>query len=296
MQDKNNLENSEWDLVIEPNTKGSILNFKEILRYRDLLFLFVKRDFISLYKQTILGPLWVVIQPILTTITFFIVFTKIAGVGTGGVPPILFYMLGVTVWVYFADCVTKTSDTFIQNQNIFGKVYFPRLVVPFSLIITNLIKFGVQFLLFLIIYTFYFFFYGNVSVDGPNWGLSWQAVLVPLLLITMAFLGLGVGLVISSLTTKYRDLRFLIQFGIQLAMYGTPVVWPLSSVSAQYQWILALNPMTSIVETFKAAFFGTDFAVFDWYHIIYSLGVSIIVLLIGMKLFSGVERSFMDTI
>ena len=257
--------------------------------------LFVKRDFISLYKQTVLGPLWVVIQPILTTITFFIVFTKIASIGTGGVPPILFYMLGVTVWTYFSDCVIKTSDTFITNQNIFGKVYFPRLVVPLSLVITNLIKFGIQFLLFLLVYLYFALFTGG-EADPNAWSLSWQLALIPVLLFAMAFLGLGVGLIISALTTKYRDLRFLIQFGIQLAMYGTPVVWPLSGIPEEHQWKLAINPMTGVVETFKVAFFGADFAVFNWAYLGYSFGFSFIILLIGMRLFAKVEKSFMDTI
>jgi lipopolysaccharide transport system permease protein len=286
-----------WDLIIRPKNEGTALNISELLRYKDLLILFVKRDFISLYKQTILGPLWVVIQPILTTITLYIVFTKIAQVGTGGVPEILFYMIGVTVWTYFADCVLKTSDTFILNQNIFGKVYFPRLIVPFSLVITNLVKFGVQILLFLAVYAFYEFgVEKTANIEGEVWGMAWQMFLLPVLLVTMAFLGLGVGLIISALTTKYRDLRFLIQFGIQLAMYATPVVWPLSKIDEKYQWILALNPMTGIVESFKVAFFGETFAVFSWFNLAYSFVFSLIVLLIGMKLFSRVEKSFMDTI
>lgn len=282
----------EWDLVIKSEAEHTAFNLGELLRYKDLLVLFVKRDFISLYKQTVLGPIWVVIQPILTTITFYIVFTKIAAVGTSDLPAIPFYMLGITVWTYFADCVLKTSDTFIVNQNIFGKVYFPRIVVPLSLIITNLIKFAIQFVIFILLYLVYYF----IIEANPVWGISTYLLLFPALLIIMAALGLGIGLIISSLTTKYRDLRFLIQFGIQLAMYATPIVWPLSLLDESIQWKLMLNPMTSIVETFKVAFFGTDFGVFKWYGLSYSFVFAMVVLFVGLKLFTRVEKSFMDTI
>lgn len=293
MESSQKENNSNWDLVIKAEGKGNNFSLRELIRYKDLLILFVKRDFISLYKQTVLGPLWVVIQPILTTITFFIVFTKIATIGTSGVPPILFYMLGITVWTYFSDCVIKTSDTFIVNQNIFGKVFFPRLIVPLSIVLTNLIKFGIQAALFISVYLVYALF---IEPNG-NWGISWMHLgLVPVLILIMAALGLGVGLIISALTTKYRDLRFLIQFGIQLAMYATPIVWPLKTIPVEHQWKLALNPMTGIVETFKAAFYGLDFAVFDWLFLGYSALFSLIVLFIGIKLFSRVEKSFMDTI
>lgn len=288
----------DWDLVVKPKGKGASFSLSELLRYKDLLLLFVKRDFISLYKQTILGPLWVVIQPVLTTVTFLVIFTKIAEIGTNGVDPILFYLLGTTVWTYFADCVVKTSDTFIVNQNIFGKVYFPRLIVPLSLVITNLIKLGVQFVLFLGVYCVFLFVIGfdphPETCTMP--GISWQIVLIPVLLLIMAMLGLGVGLIISSLTTKYRDLRFLIQFGIQLAMYATPVVWPLSRISEEYRWIALINPMASISETFKVAFFGADFGVFHWLHLAYSGALALIVLLIGVRIFSRIEKTFMDTI
>lgn len=292
MSKSNDQNQVEWDLIIKSKEEQTAFNFAELLRYKDLLVLFVKRDFISLYKQTILGPIWVVIQPILTTITFYIVFTKIAEIGTTGLPAILFYMLGVTVWTYFSDCVIKTSDTFIVNQNIFGKVYFPRIVVPLSLIITNLIKFGIQFVIFLLLYLVYFFF----IEEDPAWSISSYGLLFPVLIIIMAALGLGIGLIISSLTTKYRDLRFLIQFGIQLAMYATPIVWPLSILDESVQWKLMINPMTSIVETFKVAFFGADFGVFNWGGLGYSFLFAIAVLFLGLKLFTRVEKSFMDTI
>jgi lipopolysaccharide transport system permease protein len=291
MQNKFDKTTQEWDLTILPSSeKKKTFNFSELKNYKDLLFLFVKRDFISLYKQTILGPLWVIIQPILTTATFYIVFTKIATIGTGGIPPILFYLIGVTSWTYFADCVSKTAETFIANQNIFGKVYFPRLIVPLSLVITNLIKFGVQIVLFIAVY-FSFLIFTEFEV-----GISWQISLIPLLIVIMAMLGLGVGLIISALTTKYRDLRFLISFGIQLVMYGTPVVWPLSNIPEEHQWKLMLNPMTSIIESFKVGIFGEDFGTFNVIGLLYSLTFGVIVLIVGFKMFTRIEKSFMDTI
>lgn len=288
----------DWDLIINPTSSSRLTSFSELFRYKDLMMLFVKRDFISLYKQTVLGPLWVVIQPILTTITFFIVFSKIANIETDGIPPILFYMLGVTVWAYFSDCVVKTSDTFIVNQNIFGKVYFPRMIVPLSLILTNLIKLGIQFVLFVLVYLVFANFIGfDVNKDtGEIAHMSWHLVLIPVLIVLLAALGLGFGLIISGLTTKYRDLRFLIQFGIQLMMYATPVVWPLSKVSEQYQMIAALNPLAGILETFKVAFFGMDNGVFNWFYLGYSAVFAFLVLIIGVKLFGRVEKTFIDTI
>jgi lipopolysaccharide transport system permease protein len=286
-------DSDNWDLVIDTKNSNTTFNLKELIRYKDLILMFVKRDFISLYKQTILGPLWVIIQPVLTTITFTIVFGKIAQIDTGeNVPSVLFYMLGVTTWAYFADCVTKTSDTFTTNQNIFGKVYFPRIVVPLSIVISNLIKFGVQFGLFLILY-FYFYFFKE-----PSFQPSTLIFLTPVLLLAMAILSLGVGIIISSLTTKYRDLKFLIQFGIQLAMYATPIVYPLNSpsINDNYRFILQLNPMTNIIEGFKAAFFGYSEGVFSWFWISYSIIISITIMFIGSKIFNKIEKSFVDTI
>jgi lipopolysaccharide transport system permease protein len=290
------MDQSEWDLIIEPDNKKTGKIFNELFRYKDLILMFVKRDFISLYKQTVLGPLWVVIQPILTTITFYIVFGRIAEIGTGEIPQILFYMLGITTWTYFSDCVLKTSETFSANQNIFGKVYFPRMVTPLSIIITNLIKLGIQLVLFLVLFIYYKFFTENTI--APNWKL----LLTPILILNMAIFGLGIGLIISSLTTKYRDLKFLIVFGVQLAMYATPIVYPLTKVTENYRWILQLNPMTNIIETFKEGFFGegsgyqTFFGIDYGLNLIYSFLISIIILIIGSKLFNKVERSFMDTI
>ncbi len=285
------IKEDKWDLIIDADNTQSKFNFKELIRYKDLIFMFVKRDFISLYKQTILGPLWVIIQPVLTTITFTIVFGKIAQIDTGkGLPPVLFYMIGVTAWSYFSDCVTKTSETFIANQNIFGKVYFPRLVTPLSIVITNLIKFAIQFTLFLSIYL-YFIIFTNIQLQ-----ISTYILLTPILILTMAILGLGIGLIISSLTTKYRDLKFLITFGIQLAMYATPIVYPLKNVPNNYQWILQLNPMTNIIETFKVGFFGIENGIFNLTFFLYSILVSIFILVIGVKLFNKIEQNFMDTI
>ena len=282
-----------WDLVIEANHREASFNLSELKRYKDLILMFVKRDFISLYKQTILGPLWVIIQPVLTTITFTIVFGKIAQIDTGeNVPSVLFYMIGITAWNYFSDCVTKTSDTFTTNQNIFGKVYFPRLVVPISIVISNLIKFAVQLLLFLLIY-FYF-----IIIKPVNFYPSIILLMTPVLVLTMASLSLGIGAIISSLTTKYRDLKFLIQFGIQLAMYATPIVYPLNSpgISEKYKFILQLNPMTNIIEGFKVAFFGSSEGVFSWVWMLYSIVISVIILFIGSRIFNKMEKSFVDTI
>ncbi len=290
-QESQHKSNTDWDLIIESKSSKSSFSLNELIKYKDLIFMFVKRDFVSLYKQTILGPLWVIIQPILTTITFTVVFGKIAKIDIGeGLPPVLFYLLGITTWTYFSDCITKTSETFTANQNIFGKVYFPRLTTPLSVVITNLIKLAIQFVLFLGIY-FYFILFTDVSIQ-----ISWQLALIPILIILMAFLGLGIGLIISSLTTKYRDLKFLITFGVQLAMYATPVVYPLKNVSEDYRWILQLNPMTNIIEAFKIGFFGTGNGVFSLYYLGYSALITIIIFFFGLHLFSKIEKTFMDTI
>lgn len=271
---------------ISPKKNLFDINTKEIWKFSDLLFLFVKRDFISIYKQTILGPLWFFIQPILTTIIFTIVFGRIAGISTDGVPPILFYIAGITCWNYFAECLTKTSNTFIENQNIFGKVYFPRLIMPISIVFSSLIKFGIQFLLFLVIYFYYLY---NDSVS-PNIYL----LLFPLLIIFSGILSLGFGIIITSLTTKYRDLRFLIQFGIQLWMYATPIIYPLSTLEGKLKTIALINPMTSFIETFKYGFLGHG--TFNWYYIAYSLIFTIIILIVGLFIFSKTEQNFMDTV
>ena len=280
-------ENSGWTMEIRSRSGWFDIDMAELWRYRDLILLFVRRDFIAYYKQTILGPLWFLLQPLFTTLVFTIIFSNIAHISTDGIPPFLFYMAGTVGWTYFASCMTQTSHTFIINAGIFGKVYFPRLVVPISGVISNLLSFAIQFGLFLL---FLFWFYLNGSAIQPN---VWIFI-VPLLLVQMAALGLGMGILISSLTTKYRDLSLALGFGVQLWMYATPVVYPLSQIPAQWQWLFALNPMTGIVETFRYAFFGSG-AIQPWILGV-SFAVTILILVIGIILFSRVEKTFIDTI
>ena len=273
--------------TIKPKKSLLDINIKELLAFKDLLFLFVKRDFISVYKQTILGPLWFFLQPILTTVIFTFVFGRIAGLPTDGMPQALFYLSGITCWNYFADCLTKTSSTFIDNQNIFGKVYFPRLITPLSIVMSSLIKFGIQFFLFLL---YYFYELSNYDTIQGNFAIF----LIPILIILMGFLGLGLGMIISSLTTKYKDLRFLVQFGIQLWMYITPVIYSLSSLTGKARIIALLNPMTSIIETFKYAFFGAG--TFNVLHLAYTTVITFVVLIAGVLIFNRTEQNFMDTV
>lgn len=276
-----------WDLTIMPQTHWYDLRIKEIFKYKDLLFLFVKRDFISIYKQTILGPLWFFIQPIITAITFTVIFGSLAKISTDGLPQILFYMCGITLWNYFADTLTKTADTFSSNVNIFGKVYFPRMIVPLSVVVSNLIKFGIQFLLFLCVWIYYLI---QTDLIHPNKML----VLIPYLIILIGFMALSFGIIISSLTTKYRDLKFLVTFGIQLMMYASPIVYPLSIVPEKYKWIIVANPVTSIIESFKYAFLGVG--EFNWFYLGYSTLFTIMLFMIGLVIFHRVEKSFMDTV
>lgn len=279
--------NNHWDLVVKPNSKWYDLRLIEIFKYKDLLLLFVRRDFISVYKQTVLGPLWFFIQPLITAITFTVIFGNLAKISTDGLPQILFYMCGITLWNYFSDTLIKTSDTFAANASIFGKVYFPRMIVPLSVVLSNLIKFGVQFLLFLGIWI-YFLLPGNII--HPNLTL----LLVPFLILLMGIMGLSFGIIISSMTTKYRDLKFLIAFGVQLIMYGSPIVYPLSLVPEKYKWIILANPVTSIIEAFKYAFLGVG--EFSWLYISYSIFFTIVLFIIGLIIFHKVEKSFMDTV
>ncbi len=277
-----------WTTVIKPHNKLWEVDFKELWRYRDLFMMYVKRDIITMYKQTILGPLWFVIQPAITTIMYMVVFGGIAGISTDGLPQPLFYLAGICLWQYFADCLNKTSSTFISNQGIFGKVYFPRLVAPLSTIVSGLVKLGIQILLFVIVYI-YFLAIGT-PVE-PNWALS----LFPLLVIMIAGLALGFGIIISSLTTKYRDLTILFTFIVQLWMYGTPVIYPLSSIpEGKIKLLMQLNPITPIVETFKYGTLGTG--EFSWNMLGYSFCFMLVVLSIGIVLFNKVQRSFMDTV
>ncbi len=281
---------NDWDIIIEPRKKLFSLDLGEVWRYRDLLVMYVKRDIVTMYKQTILGPLWYVIQPLFTTIMFMFVFGGIAGIPTDGLPQPLFYMAGIVCWNYFSECLTKCSETFNANQHIFGKVYFPRLVVPFSITISSMLKMAIQFILFIVIYIFYIF-------KGYTPNITWYILLVPILIIMLAGLGLGFGLIISSMTTKYRDLRFLVSFGVQLWMYITPVIYPLSILKdnyPKYVWAIVVNPLTSIIETFKIAFLGQG--TFEWTYLLYSLVFTIVVMFFGMLTFNKVQRSFMDVI
>ena len=274
-------------MVIRPKTGWFDLHLSDLWRYRDLVTLFVRRDFVSQYKQTILGPLWFIIQPLLITLTFTLIFGNIAQLSTDGLPKILFYLSGVTAWSYFADCLTKTSETFNANAAIFGKVYFPRLAVPVSIVISSLIRFGIQLGLFL---GFYFYFLARGAAIHATVAL----VLLPLLILLMAALGLGAGIIVSSMTTRYRDLRFLVQFGVQLLMYSTTVIYPLSKIPEHYRWIMLANPMTSIIETFRCAFLGTG--VFSWLNLGYTAGFAAALLAAGVLLFNHVEKTFMDTV
>ncbi len=284
----NDIQEENWDQIIEPRGKLLDLNLKEVWKYRDLLWLFVKRDFVAQYKQTILGPIWHFIQPIFTTIVFLMVFGKIANIPTDGIPPVLFYMSGISIWNYFSACLTATSNTFVANAGIFGKVYFPRLVIPLSTVMSNIVKFGIQFLLLMAVIGWYGYQTGQF-----HFGISW--LLIPLLVLMMAGLGLGLGIIISSLTTKYRDFNVLIGFAVQLLMYATPIAYPLSFLKDKsYAAWIAWNPLTPIVEAFRFALFGIGTV--NTQGLLYSGAFIVIVLFLGMVIFSKVERSFMDTV
>ncbi len=278
---------SENITTIEPKKSLFDLKLKEIWAYRDLLFLFVKRDITVIYKQTIFGPLWFIIQPLITTIMFLVVFNGIAGISTDGIPPIVFYLAGITIWNYFAESLRLTSDTFVKNTAIFGKVYFPRVIMPISVVISTLVKFIIQFCLFLIVYLFYFF---TTETLSPNITLF----LIPAYIIIIGFLTLGFGLAISAITTKYRDLTFLVQFGIQLWMYATPVIYPVSKIPEQYQVYVMLNPVAPIVEAFKYAFTGSGS--FLPGALLYSATFAILFFVFSLAIFNRTEKSFMDTV
>lgn len=286
------MQKDEWLYEIAPKGKLLSLNFKEIWRYRDLLLMFVKRDIVTYYKQTILGPLWFLIQPVVTSIIQFIVFFKIAKIESDGIPYFLFALAGNTLWFYFSECFKSTSDTFKANQNIFGKVYFPRVIMPLSVTISSLVKFGIQFLLFLTVLGYYLF---NGFAIEPKWTI----VFTPVLLLVMALISLGFGMIISSMTTKYRDLTFIVSFGISLYMYITPVVVPTSTAVKELtpyglQNLVYLNPLTSVFEFFKFSFLGQG--TFTSFGLIYSLIFSVAVFLAGLVVFNKTEKSFIDTI
>ena len=278
----------DWTLVIRPHNRLFDLHLEDVWRYRDLLWMFVRRDFVAVYKQTILGPLWFFIQPLLTTLIFTIIFSGVAKIPTDGFPAMLFYLAGMTPWNYFSTCLTKTSNTFVANAGIFGKVYFPRLIVPLSIVVSTIIQFGIQFLLFIAVLVYYLMAGAAIS---PQWG--WIVVLTPALVLLMAALGLGAGIVVSSLTTKYRDFTFLIAFGVQLMMYATPIIYPMSSIPEKWRWLIQLNPMTAPVEAFRAIFLGGPI---PWSALGFSTAITAALLFVGIIIFNRVEKSFMDTV
>jgi lipopolysaccharide transport system permease protein len=281
-------EENYWTEEITAKSGWLSLQLNELWRYRDLILLFVNRDFISVYKQTILGPVWFFLQPLLTTLTYGIIFGNIAQLSTDGLPKILFYMSGVVTWQYFSSCLNKTSGTFINNAGIFGKVYFPRLVIPIANVIGALISFLIQFSFFVLLMLYYKF------VENANIHPNAYILLTPLLLLLMALLGLSIGIIISSLTIKYRDLNFLVAFGVQLLMFATPVIYPLSVVKGRYRELLYLNPLTEVIEIFRYGFLGAG--TININHLIYSFVFTFILLVISIIIFNRVEKTFMDTV
>ncbi len=277
-----------WDLEIKPQSSVFNLHLKDVWAYRDLLWLLVRRDFVSFYKQTIFGPLWFFIQPIFTTITFTFIFGNLAKISTDLAPAPIFYMAGTVAWNYFADSLNKTSTVFRDNASIFGKVYFPRLIMPLSIVFSNLVKFGIQFILFIILLLYYLF-------EGDKVEPNWYILLFPVIMLLMAILGLGLGLIITGLTTKYRDLTFVVSFGVQLLMYATPVIYPLSAAPAKYRSIIALNPMSGLIETFRYGFLGGN-GHFYLGAFVYSIVASLVVFLVGLIVFNNVEKNFVDTV
>lgn len=279
---------TEWE--IKPQQSILDLKIRDTWEYRDLLGLLVRRDFVSFYKQTILGPLWFFIQPVFTTIIFTFVFGNLAGISTEGLPGPLFYLAGITTWNYFAECLTKTSTVFKDNASIFGKVYFPRLIMPLSIVVSNLVKFGVQFLLFLSVMLYYL-------LQDADFSPNIYILLFPFLMLLMAALGLGLGMIISAMTTKYRDLAFLVTFGVQLLMYATTVIYPLSVAKSkypEYSWIIEYNPMTTIIETFRFGFLGEGS--FNWITLGYTSLTTALILVTGIVIFNKVEKNFVDTV
>ncbi|WP_211267545.1 ABC transporter permease [Pseudotamlana agarivorans] len=289
-----NQNKDKWLYTISPKRKLIELNFEEIWRYKDLLFLFVKRDIITVYKQTILGPLWYLIQPLFTTLTFTLIFNNLANIPTGnGIPAFLFNLAGLSCWDYFSTCLTSTSNTFKSNQGIFGKVYFPRVITPLSVVISNLVRFGIRLLVFTGFYVYFVFFTDAASNASPTYAL----LLLPVLIALMALLGLGIGMIISSLTTKYRDLTYLVGFGMQLLMYGSAVMYPLSYFKEklpEYSWIIEYNPVTTFIELFRYMTLGVG--QFSVTAFLYALGMSVVCFLLGLIVFNRTEKSFIDTV
>lgn len=279
--------NRSWRLVIRPRSKWLDLQLADLWRYRDLVALFVRRDFVSEFKQTVLGPTWFILQPLLTTLVFVVVFGRMVGLSTDGLPGMLFYLSGNVVWMYFSNVLTATANTFVANANLFGKVYFPRLAVPLSLTISHLLKFALHLVFFAVCWGFF-------SLQGQSIYMTALAWLVPFLVITMAGLALGLGIIFSALTTKYRDLRFLLEFGVRLLMYGTPVIYPLSVIPEKWRWVMLANPVTPLVEAFRLAFLGQGTVTAA--HLAYSAAFALVALLGGAVIFHRVERTFMDTV
>ena len=281
----------EWLYTISAKRKLIDFNFKEIWRYRDLLFLFVKRDIVTLYKQTILGPLWYLIQPLFTSVIFTLIFNNLGQIKTGSVPPFLFNLAGITAWNYFRDCLNNTSSTFTKNQNIFGKVYFPRVILPMSITISNLLKFGIQLLIFIGFFIYYY-------ATGYKLSINSNIVLFPVYVVIMAMLGLGLGMIFSSLTTKYRDLTVLLTFAVQLLMYVSAVPYPMSEAKSKFPPLVAniveYNPLTQIMEGFR--YMLLDIGEFNLVRFLYTLGISLFIFLFGLVIFNRTEKSFIDTV
>ena len=283
-------DNDTWTTVIKPKEKLLQVDFKELWRYRDLTSLFVRRNITTQYKQTILGPLWYIIQPTITVLMYMVVFGGIAKIPTDGLPQPLFYLSGVCLWQYFSDCLSKTSSTFTANAGIFGKVYFPRMVVPISTVVSNLLRFAIQLGLFMVVYAIY-----QIWVIPGQIHTNWYALLLPVLVLLLAGLALGFGVLFSSLTTKYRDLQLMLDYFVRLWMYATPVVWPLSTITnPKLHLAMTLNPLTPIIEAFKYGFLGAG--EFSWGGLAYSFLFMVVLMAIGIVLFNRVQRTFMDTV
>ena len=287
LQPESGAQSEDWTTIIRPQRRWFDLRLGDVWAYRDLIAIFVRRDFAATYKQTILGPFWYLLRPLFSTVVFTVIFGNIAKLSTDGLPPFLFYMSGTVIWSYFASCLTKTSETFVSNAHLFGKVYFPRLAVPVSILFSNLIAFAIQFLFFVGFLTFYI-------VTGVNVKPNIWILLSPVLLLIMAGLGLGFGIIVSSLTTRYRDLRFLVTFGVQLWMYATPVIYPISSIPTRFKLLIMANPLTPIIEAFRYAFLGAGSI--NPLMLLYSAGCMVLVLIVGVVMFNRIEATFMDTV
>ena len=280
----------EWLFEIKPKNNFFEFNFKEVWQYRDLLFLFVKRDIVTVYKQTILGPLWYLIQPLFTSLIFTLIFNNIAGINTGKIPPFLFNLAGITVWNYFTSCLNDTSDTFKKNAAIFGKVYFPRVIMPISIVISNLVKFLIQFVIFIAFYIYYY-------LKGATLNINEYIFLFPILILIMGFLGLGIGMLISSLVTKYRDFSYLVSFGVQLLMYVSAVMYPIELIATKipsYAWVVKYNPLAYVIES--ARFMLLDVGDIPFFGLIYTLVVTVVIFFIGLLIFNKTEKNFIDTV